>query len=322
MINDPVLVNDWHPVATVEELNGQNILAAELLAEDIVLWRANGQTLAWQDLCIHRGTRLSLGQVVEGDQLECPYHGWTYNTAGKCVRIPAHPEQTPPQKARVKTYRVIERYGLIWVSLGDPEHDIPPFPEWDDDRFYKVIWGPKHVQASGPRIIENFLDVAHLPFVHEGILGDSNRPEIGDYKVKTGAGGVISSRIEVYQPSPYGDQGGTVFYTYSAFRPLTAHFLKESENLNYAILLVVTPQEETLSTARAIIATTRTNDATDEQLRARLDEIFGQDQPVVEAQRPELLPLDLQAELHLRSDRMAIDYRKWLNELGLTFGVA
>ena len=79
MINDPVLVNDWHPVATVAQLEAQNIVAARLLDEDIVLWRVNGETLAWQDLCIHRGTRLSLGKIVEDDKLICPYHGWTYN---------------------------------------------------------------------------------------------------------------------------------------------------------------------------------------------------------------------------------------------------
>ena len=52
------------------------------------------------------------------------------------------------------------------------------------------------------------------------------------------------------------------------------------------------------------------------------DKIVGQDRPIVESQRPELLPLDLQAELHLRSDRTAIAYRKWLTDLGLTFGTA
>lgn len=322
MINDPILINDWHPVAAIEQLEAQNILAARLLDEDIVLWRVNGETLAWQDLCIHRGTRLSLGKIVEEDKLECPYHGWTYNREGRCVRIPAHPGQVPPLKAVVKSYKAKEQYGLIWVSLGEPAHDVPPFPQWADSRFRKVLWGPyRDIQASGPRIIENFLDVAHLPFVHEGILGDKSHPEIEEYEAEVGAEGVKSGRIGIYQPSPFGDQGGTVYYSYSAFRPLTAHFLKESAASHYAILLMVTPQAEVESTAWMWIATTHSG-ATEPELRARLDEIFGQDRPIVASQRPELLPLDLQAELHLRSDRMAIAYRKWLRELGLTFGTA
>lgn len=322
MINDQVLINDWHPVISGQELAEKNIMGARLLGEDIVVWRAGDQVLAWQDLCVHRGVQLSLGRRVEGDKLECPYHGWTYNREGKCIKIPAHPEQAPPEKARVKTYQARERYGLVWVSLGQPEHELPPFPEWADDRFHKVLCGPYHVQAGGPRIIENFLDVAHLPFVHGGILGDAGRPEIPDYQAETGPQGVRSGKIGIFQPNPFGDQGGVVYYTYSAFRPLTAHFLKESPNSNYAILLIVTPHAKLESTAWMWIATTHTRGATDEELRSRLDEIFGQDRPIVASQRPELLPLDLQAELHLRSDRMAIAYRRWLNQLGLTFGTA
>jgi phenylpropionate dioxygenase-like ring-hydroxylating dioxygenase large terminal subunit len=225
-------------------------------------------------------------------------------------------------KAVVKGYQAKEQYGLVWVSLGEPGQGIPPFPQWADPRFRKVLGGPyRGIQASGPRIIENFLDVAHLPFVHEGILGDKSHPEIEEYEAEVGAEGVKSGRIGVYQPNPFGDQGGTVYYSYSAFRPLTAHFLKESAASYYAILLVVTPHAEMESSAWMWIATTRM-EATEPELRARLDEIFGQDRPIVASQRPELLPLDLQAELHLRSDRMAIAYRKWLRELGVSFGTA
>ncbi len=63
-------------------------------------------------------------------------------------------------------------------------------------------------------------------------------------------------------------------------------------------------------------------DESDEATREFEDMITLQDIPIVESQRPELLPLDLQAELHLRSDRTAIAYRRWLKELGLTFGTA
>lgn len=320
MIVDPVLGNDWHPVACSHAVEEGGVLGVRLLGEDLVMWRANGQILAWQDLCLHRGARLSLGKI-EGNTLICPYHGWAYNQEGRCVRIPAHPEQTPPSKARVKTYKAQEHYGLVWVSPGEPTQDIPSFPQWDDANYRKVLCGPYHVPASGPRIIENFLDVAHLPFLHEGILGDARYPEVGEYEAEVGPNGVTSGRIAVYQPSPYGDKGGTVFYTYSAFRPLIAHLLKESEKSRYAMLLMVTPHTVVESTVWIWVATTFLESVA-EEVRARQDIIFGQDRPIVVSQRPELLPLDLQAELHLRSDRMAIVYRKWLRQLGLTFGTA
>src|SRR5262245_20646776 len=114
MINDAVLVNDWHPVALSKNVAEGGVLGARLLEEDIVAWRYRGQIMVWQDLCLHRGTRLSLGKVEDG-LLVCPYHGWTYDMTGRCVRIPAHPAQLPPSRAVVNTYRAQERYELIWV---------------------------------------------------------------------------------------------------------------------------------------------------------------------------------------------------------------
>jgi phenylpropionate dioxygenase-like ring-hydroxylating dioxygenase large terminal subunit len=323
MINDPVLVNDWLAVGRSEDLKEGSILAVRLLAQDIVLWRANRQVLAWQDLCVHRGVRLSLGKVVGGDKLQCPYHGWTYNTDGHCIRMPAHPEQTPPPKARVTSYHVQERYSLLWVCLGEPEHDIPPFPEWDEAQYRKIACGPYRVKAGGPRIIENFLDIAHFPFVHEGILGDQTHPEIEDYEAEIGPDGVVSKGVRVYQPNPYGTGvGEVVAYTYRAHRPLTASLTKESENFSFSILLTITPHDVVESTAWIWMAQNYGHDIPEDELIAYQDEIFAQDVPIVESQRPELLPLDLQTELHLRSDRTAIAYRRWLNQLGLTFGTA
>ena len=322
MIDDPVLVNDWHPVATLAALDEKQVLGVRLLEEDVVVWRAGDQVLAWQDLCIHRGTRLSLGKV-QGETIACPYHGWTYNETGRCVHIPAHPEQVPPDKARVKAYRATVCYDLVWVCLGEPAQDTPPFPEWHDAAFRKILCGPYKVDASGPRIVENFLDIAHFPFVHEGILGDKGHPEIADYRAEISEDGVVAQGVKVYQPDPYGTgRGDTVSYTYKTFRPLTAYLLKESAGPQFSILLVITPHAATESTAWMWMAMNYGHDLPEADLVAWQDAIFAQDRPIVQSQRPELLPLDLQAELHLRSDRLAIAYRTWLNQLGLSFGTA
>ena len=119
MIDDPVLIHDWHPVVPLRDLPAGKPLGVRLLGEDVVLWRAGQTILAWQDLCIHRGTRLSLGRI-DGETIECPYHGWTYGPDGRCVAIPAHPDQRPPARAVVRTYRAVERYDMVWVSLGEP----------------------------------------------------------------------------------------------------------------------------------------------------------------------------------------------------------
>jgi phenylpropionate dioxygenase-like ring-hydroxylating dioxygenase large terminal subunit len=322
-IADPVLVNDWHPVAASAALAERTVAGARLLGEDIVLWQVDGRPCAARDLCLHRGTRLSLGKVVEGCRLQCPYHGWEYGPDGQCLRIPALPDAPPPRKARLRSYRAIERYGLVWVSLGEPAHDLPSFPEWAEPSFRKLLCGPYPVAASGPRIIENFLDVAHFPYVHENILGTPTRPEIADYQATIGPAGVEATGVRVWQPDPYGTgQGDWVSYTYRALRPLTAYLYKESEGPQFAILLTVTPHAPAESTAWMWMAMNYGHDLPADELIAWEDKIFSQDQPILESQRPELLPLDLAAELNIRADRAAVMYRRWLRQLGVTFGTA
>lgn len=324
MIDDPVLRNDWHPVASVDQLDASPVLSVRLLGEDLVIWRAGEQISIWQDLCVHRGAQLSLGKVV-GEQLRCPYHGWTYNQAGRCTHIPAHPEQSPPSRAQVRRYQAAQRYGMIWACLGEPANDIPPFPEWGMPGFAAAVCGPfSHIRAHGPRLIENYLDAAHFPFVHEGVLGDPQQPVLGEFEARIGPNGVESDPIAVYQPDPYGGTSGVVTYTYHAYRPLTAHFTKHMPTATNGMVLTITPHDALDSTAWFLVATTAMQD--DRQLQIeytpRIRAIFEEDRAIVESQRPELLPLDLQSELHLRSDRVAIAYRKWLRQLGLSFGTA
>ena len=322
MINDPILINDWHAVIPVKQLDAEGVVRARLLEEDIVIWCAGDQVMAWKDLCIHRGSRLSLGEI-QGDTLMCAYHGWTYDQTGQCVRIPAHPDQTPPAKARVTTFQACIAYDFVWVCLGTPEYALPPFPEWQDETYRRVLCGPYTFHAAGPRMVENFLDVAHFPFVHENILGVRDHAEIADYEVVTDENGITAKDIDIFQPNPDGTgESKVVRYTYNVFRPLVAYFRKETAGPKFAILLMVTPIAEVHSLMWMWMVMNHSYEKSEEELRAFQDEIALQDLPIVESQRPELLPLDLQDELHLRSDKTAIAYRRWLNEIGLTFGTS
>jgi len=322
MIDDPVLINDWHVVAQSSDTRAREVRPARLLGQDLVLWRSDEGLRAWEDLCLHRGARLSGGRVQDGC-LICPYHGWNYDASGQCVRMPAHPSQPPPTRAHTTAYHITERYGLIWVCLGTPKKEVPPFPEWDDASFRKVGAGPYLFKAHGPRVIENFLDVGHFPFVHAGFLGDPNHTEVGDYEVETTLDGIVARDIGVWQPDPDGTgQSAEVTYTFRVLRPLTAHFLKSHQDRRFSIFSCVTPVDERESVAWLIMALNYASQTSDEQLRSFQDVVSRQDIPIVESQRPELLPLDLQAELHLRSDRTAVAYRQWLKKIGLKYGTA
>jgi phenylpropionate dioxygenase-like ring-hydroxylating dioxygenase large terminal subunit len=326
MIDDAVLLNDWHPLLRGDALTDGAVRAARLLGTDVVLWRSGGRVHAWRDLCLHRGAKLSLGAINNG-RLACAYHGWEYDGAGACVHMPAHPDQTPPAKAHAPVYHVRERYGLIWVCMGEPSAGAPDFPEWDQSGFVGAVCGPfRGIRATGPRLIENYLDAAHFPFVHEGVLGDRKFPELGEFQARITANGVESDPIAVYQPDPFAGPPGRVTYTYHAFRPLTAHFTKHMPGAVNGMMLTVTPVDILDCTGWFIVATNGRSGYDSARLEAeytpRIAAIFEEDRAVVESQRPELLPLDLQAELHLKSDRVAIAYRLWLRQLGVRWGVA
>jgi phenylpropionate dioxygenase-like ring-hydroxylating dioxygenase large terminal subunit len=323
VITDPVIYNDWHPIASSDAVKEGSLVPARLLEIDLVAWRTGGQIQVAHDRCVHRGSRLSLGKV-ENDHLKCPYHGWEYGEGGVCKHIPAHPNQEPPAKARLTTCKVQEKYGLIWVCLGEPEQDLPDFPEENLPDFKKVLAGPYGpVNACATRVVENFLDVAHFPFIHEGILGDEDQPEIPEYQVETGNDGITAANIRVYQPDPYGTgQGGWVKYIYQVQRPLSAYLAKDGENGDrLSILLAITPVDEYTTIAWFYLALNDPQPPSDADMIGFQSKIFKQDVAVVSSQRPQKLPLDLQEELHMRRDRTSIAYRRWLKDKGLVFGV-
>ena len=327
---DPLLLNDWLAVAWSSFVPPGKLLPARVLGRDLVLWRGDTGLHAWQDLCVHRGAKLSLGKVSRSEKgnaecVACPYHGWEYGASGECLRIPSHPDQPPPLRARVEAFSVQEKYGLIWVCLGQTRAAVPSFPEGEASGFRLVPTGPYQFHAQGPRIIENFLDVAHLSFAHAGLLGDASHSEIGDYTVQTNGQGLVARDIPVWQPDPDGTgRSAQVRYTFWVERPLTARLLKLQDQSpdHFAILGNVTPVDAETSLAWVVLAMNYAHDVPEEELRRFQDLVTHQDIRIVNSQRPELLPLDLQAELHLRSDHLAIAYRRWLNSLGLRYGTA
>jgi len=326
-LHDPMLLGEWFAVAWSREVAPQATLARHVMGRDIVLWREIDGTLhGWLDLCIHRGAKLSLGavQTHEGQAcLVCPYHGWSYGASGQCVAIPAHPEMTPPVKARAQTFIVRERYGVIWVCLGSPAASLPEFSIAEETDFRVLLAGPYRFRALGPRLIENLLDVAHLGIVHAGLLGDPKHSHIEDYEVEKGTRGPEAKDIRIWQPDPDGTgKGAHVSYHYEVQGPLTASFVKYHGDQRFGILAQVAPVDDEHCEMRLVMTMNYGHEIPEAELIAFQDKVTEQDRAIVESQRPELLPLDLQAELHLRSDRMAIAYRKWLREIGMRYGVA
>jgi ferredoxin-NADP reductase/nitrite reductase/ring-hydroxylating ferredoxin subunit len=115
----------WHPIAASHDLVHRHVFHAQLLGREFAVWRADdGYVNVWENRCLHRGVRLSIG-INDGRELKCQYHGWRYaNRTAGCTYIPAHPADAPARTITNRTYRAVERYGLVW-SAEQPRDAVP-----------------------------------------------------------------------------------------------------------------------------------------------------------------------------------------------------
>jgi phenylpropionate dioxygenase-like ring-hydroxylating dioxygenase large terminal subunit len=326
------LKSEWLPAANATEIEPGRPKAIRLAGVDVVLWRdSSGEAHAWQDRCPHRGAKLSLGRV-DGDVLVCGYHGWNYGVDGKCVRMPSHPSQRPPAAACATVYAACEKYGIVWVCLGAPARELDVFPEYDRPypHVRTVHLKPQLVQTSALRLMENFLDMAHFPFVHTGTLGEEPRTEVKDYRVQATERGLVATNCLFWQPGalPALKEGAEIEYVYSVRAPMVATLtklpLKSAGDGSGAmhLLLAIAPVEE--CQIRAWLVSVFENDphSTDQQLYDFNMGIFMEDVPMVESQQPKWLPLEGTSELHQRCDQLAVSYRRWLKEIGWSYGTS
>jgi len=317
-----LLLKDWYVICRKDEIEENKILLKYVFDQEIIIWKKKERIMAWENLCIHRGSRLSLGSINNGI-LKCAYHGWEYNQDAQCVKIPSQPDIKIPKKACVKSYKVIEKMNMVWINLSKEANDFVNIKEFNESNFNHVASGPYIMNASAPRAIENFLDVAHFPFVHENHLGVKDKPMIDDYDVVSSNKGIHASNVKIFQPNPDGtNKSGEVIYDYHVHSPFVASLGKDvSKNERFVLVFYVTPISETES---MIYTLTLMNfgKLDDKIVRDYQDFITAQDVPIVESQRPELLPMDLQEELSIRSDKISIAYRRYLKKMNISFGVA
>jgi phenylpropionate dioxygenase-like ring-hydroxylating dioxygenase large terminal subunit len=321
-IDDPVVYDAWHIVALSQDIRCNELMQVHLLGETIALWRTDAGIIACQDRCPHRGVSLAQGWIDEHGAIVCPYHAMSFNSEGHCTRIPADSKVTSfPQSTNLRIYKVQEKYGFVWLALGEPTQGLPVFPEWEQAGAITFQCGPYFINTSAPRIVENFVDVAHFPFTHRGLLGDPEFPEVSNYNLVVDSEAISASDIHFYQPNPEGTgEAKSVSYCYKIVRPFVACFRKGNEEQQFSIFIGVTPVEETRSIAWLGVARNYSPEISNDELRTFQDEVMAQDVPMVESQRPQKLPLSLQQEFHFSCDKMSIAYRKWLKQLGLQYG--
>ena len=171
----------WFQVAWSAEIGAGRVHRMHYFGQEMVAWRAQSGRLTVMDAyCEHLGAHLGYGGHVEGrengdDAIQCPFHGWQWDGAGRNVCIPY--ESRPNPGRRMRTYPVIERNEsvYIWhdVARRDPHFDVPDvFADFNDGssaagyhpqmRLYRT-----RVALHPQYVLENGVDFAHFKYVHK-----------------------------------------------------------------------------------------------------------------------------------------------------------
>jgi phenylpropionate dioxygenase-like ring-hydroxylating dioxygenase large terminal subunit len=321
-----MLTNLWYVVAPSAHL-GTGVLPVQLLGQRFVAFRdEHGEPRLLSDICVHRGGSLSAG-IRHESTVQCPYHGWRFDGAGRCTHIPAQPAARIPAKARVDAYPTRERYGWIWAFLGDlPEAERAPLPDlgWVDDPAVRVVRGHFDWQASWDRVIENGLDFAHAPFVHGSTFGDPAHPEMAAFDVETDAWSgraVMTMRRPVrrgwLRRTPTGahvDVRTTPGFHLSG--PCATLELAPRDGWRIHIVSAHVPVAANRTRTWWMMGRTFLRSPLFDRMTIRRNlRVFVEDHAVLAKVRPERVPGDWQQEVSVRSDALQIAFRQQVRAL-------
>jgi phenylpropionate dioxygenase-like ring-hydroxylating dioxygenase large terminal subunit len=319
-----MLMNTWYVAGWSDDV-GTEPKQAKLLGQDFVLFRDEAGTLhCLSDICIHRGASLSAGRVTNGC-IECPYHGWRYRGDGAAAEIPAHPGVRIPKRVRVDSYPVQEKYGWIWVFLGDaPEQERPPLPEFPefDMPGRRTIRGTFTWNANYGRVVENGVDFAHAAFVHPS-FGDRDDAEIKDYQIEKHEWSA-NARIAMRPPPYKGIWGFKRKERSDVIARPEWHIagmsvilrLQITDDWDNALFDVNTPiDENTTLTYWQLSRNFFTQKFFDADTYRRTMKIFLEDHAVLRKLNPVELPPSLNQEFSMESDAMMVAFRQKRAEL-------
>jgi phenylpropionate dioxygenase-like ring-hydroxylating dioxygenase large terminal subunit len=323
-----MLTNLWYVAEWSDKVKDKPV-RAKLLGQNFVLFRGrDGKVNCLSDICIHRGGALSKGWTTERDCVACPYHGWEFDAEGKVQFIPSRGEGVEaPERARIDAYPTQERYGMIWVFMGDlPESErypIPPFPEYDDRENWRPIYTEFSWNADASRVVENGIDIAHTSFVHPGFghrdMADKNHV----VKIERTEHSGTSSCI-LYPPPMQGNAGLMRFarrdkaetHVHPSFY-LSGHTVRLHIQVNSWMEMIIfdanTPVDE--HTTRSFVVQVRNFFKVgifDKGSVKRTQKVFQEDAEIVEALSPHYLPQTLEAEVSVEQDKFMGAWRKVL----------
>ena len=333
------LRNCWYVAAWSRDI-GQSPIGREILEESVVLYRTSGgAVVALEDRCAHRHVPLSRGKV-NGDLIECGYHGLRYDCAGMCVHVPAQDAISP--RARIKRYRVEERHGWVWVWMGDfhraTPDTIPDFHRLADPS-YAATGGTNQIAANYELVNDNLMDLSHVGYVHGTTIGNDEFGPKATIKAERTDKGVRVTRwvIDCAPPPTYCKAG--VFipsdridrWAIIDFEPpgyinihvggvMTGSGGPEGKRVGGLSMWVMNAMTPVSSTATnyfwAVGRDFQTsNEALTKLLHAEVSTAFNQDKEILEIQQSSILKFKASANMDIVADAGSLQARRLLGRL-------
>jgi vanillate O-demethylase monooxygenase subunit len=329
---DPALRAAWHPVLRVADL-GDAPVQVRLLGEAWVVVRLDGEVTAFADRCPHRLAPLSAGSVDrDGDTevLRCGYHGWCFEGTGACTSIPAlgAGATLPPRARAAAPAGVAVHLGLVWLAPEPPVAPLPdpPIADHEAAAFLSGDLPVLRPSAGAGLLVDNFLDVAHFPFVHGATIGDEGSTEIGEVEiVRDGLHLTVRSSQRFPNREDPGVAAGlrpllqTRHVTYRYTAPFAAWLridYEEAGGCNVITFFIQPVDADTCALYASVHRDDLDGDAA--RLAAAVEfehAVTAEDLVVQEAYLERSIPLDLTAEVHTRADRMTVELRRILKDL-------
>jgi phenylpropionate dioxygenase-like ring-hydroxylating dioxygenase large terminal subunit len=161
------LRNAWYVAAKSSDVD-RHLTPLTILGESIVVFRReNGEAAALENACPHRKLPLSMGRR-QGDSIVCGYHGLTFDAGGKCIAAPTQ-DKIPPN-ARVHSYPAVDRFGLLWIWMGEPAladvRKIVDIEHYQHPGWGSANGGPMTCGCNYLYLTDNLLDPSHVAWVH------------------------------------------------------------------------------------------------------------------------------------------------------------
>ena len=293
----------WYVVGEPAEVTVETQpVRKKLLGMDIALFLdKDGKIRALHDMCAHMGAKLSLGKVVDGN-LVCPYHHFAYGGDGECAVVPAFTDQSKISPALlVDSYPVVEKYGMLWVYLGDePEDQRPPIvdiPEFNDPNFHP-LYTKYEWECSLRPLLENLIDFTHFSYLHGNTFGNADHPfrdnysvEKSKYEVSTRVKVKFNESIPVFPPTPeLGPNPDIDSYLRFCMPTVVVNAFSVGPYKDVTLFHFTPIDDNTVVFGMMGVRNFEKTETADDRLRNLGNTILEEDRVVLESCTPEVLP--------------------------------